>query len=145
MQGIARYLRKKRNTDGVGWRLGVPRPSSSSSITISPWPRRSRWQSSLGASAAGGALLKGWKWPRCSQSENPPSHPPPLERVQCPWTLGVEDDTRGVLLLPPLEGGVGLLQILDDGQQPGGHAVTRLHLLHAAPCTVCDAEQRRWT
>lgn len=53
-------------------------------------------------------------------------------------SLGIQDDTGGVLLFSALEGGVSLLQILYDGQQPSSDTVTWLQRLNVAFCTIYE-------
>lgn len=57
-------------------------------------------------------------------------------------SLGIENDTGGVLFFSVLEGDVSLLQILNHHQQPSSHTLTWLHKLRDGFCSICSTEKK---
>lgn len=54
----------------------------------------------------------------------------------------MSNDTGAVMLLPELEGGVSLLQVLDDRHQSGCGALTQMLSLNIAFSTIYKERER---
>lgn len=60
-------------------------------------------------------------------------------------SLGIQNDTGGVLFLFVLKGGVSLLQSLYHRQQPSSNTLTWLHQLNVTLRAICKTQTHRIT